>query len=291
MVFHGAIRIWLATAALGGFASRAAANEASRLHQLREACAAAGLDAASGGAFDRVLTVEGDDGGAVHVEADGRLVVDFAAPISAEEGHVRLDGGGARAAVTVGAGAAAAILKARAEGKLVARIGFHLAEQEGMAGPCTIVGGGDFMRVRAAPIWVDLAVGGRSLARALTDEGALEPAAGAIARVDVSATVEGAVGADADRMLAATRELRQPALACYRLAAAAGKERPAGTLALALEVAASGSVADVKVLIDGVRDPSLSRCVVKAARALRFAKGARGAQVTASVVMELAPAK
>lgn len=272
--------------ALTGQGRAATAGEPSRLRLVQQTCAAAADEALRPALLERVLTVE-TGGEAVHVESDGRMVIDFAGSISAEEGHVRLDGGEARAVATVRADAAAALLQARADGKLVARIAFRLAEQEGMERPCTAIGGGDFLRVRATPLWVDLTVGGKSLARALTSEGALEPSAGAVARVVVLPTVEGAVGREAEPVAAVARELEKPGLACYRPAAKAGRT---GAIALALDVAATGAVAEVGVPIDGVRDPALARCIVKEARGLRFPRSPKGVRLTATLTFDLTPA-
>jgi hypothetical protein len=271
-------------------AAPAVGAEPSRFGELQRACAAAADDGQRAGALERVLLVEGD-GGALHVGSDGRMVFDFASPVAAEGGHVTLDGGDARAVATVRPEVAGALLKARAEGKLGARIWFRLNDRDGEEGserPCTAVGGGDFVRVRATPLWVDLATAGRTIARATTAEGAVEPAAGATPRAEVAATVEGASGHDAELLVAAARELTQPALQCYRPAA---KERRAGAIGLSVDVAPTGAVGETKVLIDGVRDPGVSRCLVRAARELRFPKTSHGGQVTASVALDLAPAK
>jgi hypothetical protein len=258
---------------------------------LRDACAAASDEARREAAFERALAIEIDP---APLKLDGgELALPFAARVTAAAGQVTLDGGDERAAAALAPAQAGAVLRAREQGKLVARLSFRLREGDGSSidQPCTAVGGGRFLRVRVAPLAVDLLADGKPIARLLTERGAALPSAGAQPRVDLAPpSVSGASGHDADALAEAARPLQGRALDCYRAAARSGRPRT-GTVALQLQISSSGAVDQATPLIDGLRDDLVRGCLAEAARNVRFPRTRHGGKVTLSLAFSLAPAR
>lgn len=249
---------------------------ADGLPELVAACRDALGEETRGAAYARTMSVRLDDAalGAITVEpAAGRqrLAIDFARDLKAERSRITVDGGAALATATLESSRAGALVKARERGELSGRLVFRFREPDRGGETASVIDqacvlGAPALRVRAAPLWVDLAAPGLAV-RLLTPQGAAEPVPGAAREVKVIGE-----GADASGLVRAAAPLRERALACF-----AG--RPSGgRLALELELGAGGEVQLAHAMVDGVRDDQLRECVISAARGLALGKG-RGRRV------------
>ncbi len=260
-----AILLLLAASARADRAEVQAACDAARDEERREE------------ALARVLTVDADPA-PLKLSGERRVSFAFGPRLAAAGGALTLDGGDEPALATVTPETAGALLKAREQGRLVARVSFRLAEAEAGAGPtidrpCTAVGGGRFLHVRAAPLAVELLVDGKSLARATTPRAA----EGAPSVEMETPTVAVAAGRDAYLVAQAALPLKDGALACYQKLP---RPPPTGALALQIAVAPSGAVDEEAPLLDSLRDDLLWSCVAAAAKALEFPRTKKGARVT-----------
>jgi hypothetical protein len=93
---------------------------------------------------------------------------------------------------------------------------------------------------------------------------------------------------DQSAVLSAIAPLRVQAQDC--LDAARGPARAGGRVALAVRVAADGSVARACMLSDAIGDPALAECVLSSARALRFAAPKPSGVVDVHLPLSLQPA-